>query len=201
MRINRYTKTSALLKQPEAWSKPVMEVSTMIRVKQSSHGVELGKHYGKWEVIGPPFSAGTARNFHALCRCDCGRMDVVQTNNLASGRSPQCRSCQVRSAKTKHGFAQAGAHEPLYDVWVQMRQRCTNANNSHWQYYGGKGVRVCDEWQDYEAFRRWAFSNGYEPGLTIERKRSNGNYEPENCEWITSAENNSRAHKGKRINK
>lgn len=62
----------------------------------------------------------------------------------------------------------------------------------NFQYYGGKGIRVCDEWQNYIAFALWARSNGYQEGLSIERKDSNGNYEPSNCEWISRAENTRR---------
>ena len=86
----------------------------------------------------------------------------------------------------QHGMS----YEKIYNVWRQMRQRCSNPNNKYYYIYGGKGVRVCNEWEnDYMRFYEWAMSNGYENGLTIDRKETNGNYEPDNCRWIGIKEN------------
>lgn len=82
----------------------------------------------------------------------------------------------------------------LYRVWIQMRQRCANPNDQAYRYYGEIGINVCDEWQNYEAFKRWAESNGYKQGLTIERMNPRRHYEPDNCEWITREENSHRMH-------
>ena len=80
-----------------------------------------------------------------------------------------------------------------------MKRRCYNPNVDAYKYYGGKGVTICDEWrEDYAKFKAWAYANGYEPGLTIDRIDSNGNYEPSNCRWITFAENRARAHRKKK---
>jgi hypothetical protein len=75
----------------------------------------------------------------------------------------------------------------LYSIWKAMRKRCSNPNAPDFHNYGGRGIRVCEEWNDFEVFEKWALQNGFSEGLTIERLDVNGNYEPINCEWITRA--------------
>lgn len=73
----------------------------------------------------------------------------------------------------------------LYQIWVNMRRRCREKNRKH---YFQKGIKVCKEWNDFNIFSKWAYSNGYKDTLTIDRIDFNGNYEPSNCRWITNAE-------------
>ncbi len=96
-------------------------------------------------------------------------------------------------AKIKHG--KAGT--PLYNVWKSMRQRCNNPKCHDYRWYGGLGITVCDEWNDYEAFEQWAIKNGYKLGLTIDRNDENYSYSPNNCLWITIVEQ--QKHKRNRI--
>ena len=77
----------------------------------------------------------------------------------------------------------------LYQIWENMKKRCKNKNNHHYKNYGGRGITVCQEWDNsFCAFRLWALSSGYNDDLTIDRINVNGNYEPSNCRWITSME-------------
>lgn len=77
----------------------------------------------------------------------------------------------------------------LYSIWKNMKWRCLDNECPRYKDYGGRGVKVCDEWEkDFDCFADWAKENGYEMGLTIERKNVNGNYCPENCCWITRKE-------------
>lgn len=87
----------------------------------------------------------------------------------------------------------ASEHPRLHRIWVGMRARCRNPNQSSYAYYGGKGVTVCGEWQSFENFLAWAAAHGYAEDLSIDRIDSSGNYEPSNCRWITMNLNRLRA--------
>lgn len=79
----------------------------------------------------------------------------------------------------------------LYAVWSCMKQRCCNPKNKRWNRYGGRGIKICEEWQNsFESFREWAITHGYSEGLTIDRINNDGNYEPANCRWTTYKEQN-----------
>ena len=73
----------------------------------------------------------------------------------------------------------------IYSIWNEMRCRCQNPNDKNYKNYGLKGISVCDEWSDFRNFHSWAIGNGYIEGLSIDRINPYGNYEPENCRWIT----------------
>jgi len=81
-------------------------------------------------------------------------------------------------------------HLRLYQIWAAMKQRCYNVNSDSYHYYGGRGIKICSTWKDdYSSFKEWALKNGYKPYLTIHRIDNNGNYEPNNCRWISKSQN------------
>lgn len=87
-----------------------------------------------------------------------------------------------RKQGKNHGFS----NTRLYVIWTGMKARCNNPKEKAYKYYGAKGVKICSEWEyDFLEFRKWALDNGYNDTLTIERVDVSGNYEPQNCIWIT----------------
>lgn len=125
------------------------------------------------------------------CRCDCGNEVDVRGSHLTSGNTTSCgcygREC-VAERSTTHGMARQGETHPVYWVWRYMLQRCENPNNPAYKDYGGRGIKVCEEWHDPQVFIDWALTNGWQEGLSIDRIDNNGNYEPSNCRWTTQKE-------------
>lgn len=75
-----------------------------------------------------------------------------------------------------------------WNVWQSILQRCNNSNNKDYINYGGRGIKVCEDWLEYINFYNWSMTNGYCEGVSIDRINSNGDYEPSNCRWITNKE-------------
>lgn len=79
-------------------------------------------------------------------------------------------------------------YDRLYRIWKAMRVRCNNPNMKEYHRYGGRGIKVCNEWNDYFIFQKWAYLNGYNDTLTIDRIDNDKGYFPDNCRWITIEE-------------
>lgn len=88
----------------------------------------------------------------------------------------------------KGNYKHGGNGTRLYIIWKAMRERCMCPNCNRWHRYGGRGITVCTEWDDFALFRDWAMSNGYADNLTLDRIDHDGNYEPSNCRWATQQE-------------
>lgn len=129
-----------------------------------------------------------------LCKCDCGNFKEITASNLKGGtvRSCGCLSREIRGkqlSKFNHSRAIHGEYKSkLHNVWGGMIQRCTNPKQQYYHLYGGRGIKVCDEWRSYVVFRDWMISNGYKDGLTLDRIDPNGDYCPNNCRLVTMQE-------------
>ena len=158
----------------------------------------VGEKYGRLTVVA--FDGIRKRKAYWKCVCDCGLTVVVPGNNLRTGNTKSC-GCLHREAVAKVGEknrTHGEGHDNktrLYTIWCGMRQRCSYPKHVAWKHYGGKGVKVCEEWNDYTAFKAWALANGYTDELSIDRIDPAKDYCPENCRWLTRSENTARANK------
>lgn len=122
------------------------------------------------------------------CQCTCGNIVSVRSTHLIQGITKSC-GCYAREVASRPGVVHGLHKHPLYSVWTQMKDRCSNKNHPSYYRYGYRGISVCEEWKsDFLNFYRWAIYNGYKEGLTLDRRDNDDNYEPGNCRWITQHE-------------
>lgn len=150
-----------------------------------------GQRFGRLYVL---HEAGRSDSGKVLwrCRCDCGNEKNTVGGDLRSGRTTSC-GCYHQEVVTGQATVHGARFSRLYRIWCAMKYRCDSPSANKYADYGGRGIKVCAEWEhSFSAFQRWAMENGYSDELSIDRIDGDAGYSPENCRWadaVTQARN------------
>ncbi len=143
-----------------------------------------GRKFSRWLVV----SHSEYRRPHQLwlCRCECGVEKIIQANSLLIGTTKSCGCLRREVNQTLHR-THGSCGSPLYKAWAAMRARCNNVNGAQYKNYGGRGITVCDRWNDFAKFQL-DMAPTWSVGMTVERIDVNKGYSPQNCKWIPAHE-------------
>ncbi len=155
----------------------------------SGNRIAAGQVFGMLTVIE---RSGSSPDGHAkwLCRCACGASTVKATNNLRTSRCIQSCGCEGKRLQAQSHETHGMRNSREYQSWRAAKERCHNPASKDYPRYGGKGISMCDEWRNsFEAFH--AHMGSRPADTTLDRyPDQSGNYEPGNCRWATTIEQN-----------
>lgn len=166
--------------------------------------ISIGDRFGKLIVVSRVKKKGEEKTHHIIyeCICDCGKTTYVYSTNLTAKNKPtRSCGCLASTNSAKYELTTTGKKNSsirLYQTWYDMRRRCNNPKCKEYRYYGELGIYVCDEWENFDTFAKWALSNGYTDELTIDRIDNYSGYNPSNCRFVSKADQQRNKRKSKK---
>lgn len=162
--------------------------------KDAGHLFAYGVKMGALDLTGMRFKRLVAiervENSHRgtrwKCLCDCGTTTIVATRELRTGDTKSC-GCWDKEKAAERRRTHGASYTPEYTVWINMWNRCEDPKNNMFHRYGGRGIKVDEQWRDFSAF---IGDMGTRPSRkhTLERRDNNKGYGPANCSWATYTE-------------
>lgn len=143
------------------------------------------KRFGKLTALTP---IKINNKYSWNCICDCGNEKIIMGSNLSRGISKSCgchKKNVIKNLNKKHGMAKTR----IFKIWVGIRKRCTNNKCKAYPLYGGRGIKICKQWDEFINFYN-DMKYGYSDELSLDRINPNGDYEPSNCRWATMKQQN-----------